>query len=462
MATTEEQRPISSLNPAFSMQVRPESQRPATGIYGTPRPPAPEGSWVEAPRAAPAAVARPAPAAPALPALATRTLEPSATGTVLGQSAVDANSAAARGDYAQAVAQGVRGLAGAIPALAVDTAEVFAPAARGFGNVVSTLFTGEPMQDTAPAAATPQPAARPVTSAVAQPAVQPDSIRSRGQQSPTAPPISVQLGAGSGSAVPGAYRSTAPDGRVLYSDQPGAVSSVAALPSAQNSAAATALSDRSRVESLVATYGLDKARALLNGQPAPEATDPRALLLGQMKAAVDRNAPLTRSGAAVLTSLAASDAQAATSRGQQDTERRRVKVAEDEARIRNTAAITKMAAEQRYAAALAKGDEKEIKAAEDNLRAVQGKWEKAAPPDKFVATQVNGGVDPVTNVARGGAVVITNQSDGTSRVIGARDIQGPAEPLPNHVAALKADPTLAAKFDQQYGAGSAARYLKAK
>ena len=91
-----------------------------------------------------------------------------------------------------------------------------------------------------------------------------------------------------------------------------------------------------------------------------------------------------------------------------------------------------------------------------NLRAVQGKWEK------FVATQVNGGVDPVTNVARGGAVVITNQSDGTSRVIGAGDIQGPAEPLPNHVAALKADPTLAAKFDQQYGAGSAARYLKAK
>lgn len=429
MATTEEERqrqqPISSLNPAFSMQVRPESQRPATGIYGTPRPPAPEGSWVEAPRAAPAAVARPAPAAPALPALATRTLEPSATGTVLGQSAVDANSAAARGDYAQAVAQGVRGLAGAIPALAVDTAEVFAPAARGFGNVVSTLFTGEPMQDTAPAAA------RPVTSAVAQPAVQPDSIRSRGQQSPTAPPISVQLGAGAGSAVPGAYRSTAPDGRVLYSDQPGAVSSVAALPSAQNSAAATALSDRSRVESLVATYGLDKARALLHGQPAPEATDPRALLLGQIKAAIDRNAPLTRSGAAVLTSLAASDAQAATSRGQQDTERRRVKVAEDEARIRNTAAITKMAAEQRYAAALAKGDEKEIKAAEDNLRAVQGKWEKAAPPDKFVATQINGGIDPVTGMQRGGGVVITNQADGTSRVISPGDMQaGGGAPLP--------------------------------
>lgn len=182
--------------------------------------------------------------------------------------------------------------------------------------------------------------------------------------------------------APGAYRSMAPDGRVLYSDQPGAVSSVAALPSAQNYAAATALDARHRVEYLVATYGLDKARALLSGQPAPEATDPRALLLGQMKAAVDRNATLTRSGAAVLASLAASDAQAATSRGQQDTERRRVKVAEDEARIRNTAAITKMAAEQRYAAALAKGDEKEIKAAEDNLRAVQGKWEKAKPPPR--------------------------------------------------------------------------------
>ena len=187
MATTEEQRPISSLNPAFSMQVRPESQRPATGIYGTPRPPAPEGSWVEAPRAAPAAVARPAPAAPALPALATRTLEPSATGTVLGQSAVDANSAAARGDYAQAVAQGVRGLAGAIPALAVDTAEVFAPAARGFGNVVSTLFTGKPMQDTAPAVAAPQAAARPAPPAPAQPATQPAASTVAKPAQPPAP-----------------------------------------------------------------------------------------------------------------------------------------------------------------------------------------------------------------------------------------------------------------------------------
>ena len=440
MATTEEQRPISSLNPAFSMQVRPESQRPATGIYGTPRPPAPEGSWVEAPRAAPAAVARPAPAAPALPALATRTLEPSATGTVLGQSAVDANSAAARGDYAQAVAQGVRGLAGAIPALAVDTAEVFAPAARGFGNVVSTLFTGKPMQDTAPAVAAPQAAARPAPPAPAQPATQPAAST---VAKPAQPPAPQPTPAPQPQRVDGIISPR----RGVYTNVIGdtAFENRGAI-SPQNDAAATALDARYRQQAAGERAMAEQAAA----------TDPRALLLGQIKAAIDRNAPLTRSGAAVLTSLAASDAQAATSRGQQDTERRRVKVAEDEARIRNTAAITKMAAEQRYAAALAKGDEKEIKAAEDNLRAVQGKWEK------FVATQVNGGVDPVTNVARGGAVVITNQSDGTSRVIGARDIQGPAEPLPNHVAALKADPTLAAKFDQQYGAGSAARYLKAK
>lgn len=268
----------------------------------------------------------------------------------------------------------------------VASAAAATPTAAAVAPFVPVVAGGAALQS---AASPPAPTAAPVPApAVARPAVQPDSIRSRGQQIPTAPPTAtVPPPPGAGSAVPGApgaYRSTAPDGRVLYSDQPGAVSSAAALPSAQNSAAATALSDRSRVESLVATYGLDKARALLNGQPAPEATDPRALLLGQMKAAVDRNAPLTRSGAAVLTSLAASDAQAATSRGQQDTERRRVKVAEDEARIRNTAAITKMAAEQRYAAALAKGDEKEIKAAEDNLRAVQGKWEKTAPPTRLL------------------------------------------------------------------------------
>ena len=392
MATTEEERqrqqPISSLNPAFSMQVRPESQRPATGIYGTPRPPAPEGSWVEAPRAAPV-TAMPAAVAPPMepPPVADRAifgLYPQVTGG--SNRSTYANDAALRTGV---VATGPRSFQPADPSpvaqgLRRDLLPGVTPSGAGAGRGVVN-----------PAMAQPNAGAMPE-----QPATQTDSIRGRGQQSPTAPPISVQLGAGAGSAVPGApgaYRSTAPDGRVLYSDQPGAVSSVAALPSAQNSAAATALSDRSRVESLVATYGLDKARALLNGQPAPEATDPRALLLGQMKAAVDRNAPLTRSGAAVLTSLAASDAQAATSRAQQSTERRRVKVAEDEARIRNTAAITKMAAEQRYAAALAKGDEKEIKAAEDNLRAVQGKWEKAKPPPRQL-------------VVPGGQVVIEGQT----------------------------------------------------
>lgn len=318
------------------------------------------------------------------------------------------------------VARGL-GLAGRVASAAAAT-----PTAAAVAPFVPVVAGGAALQ----AAASP-PAPAPTAAPVPAPAV---ARPSTATTTSTAPPISVQLGGGPESTIPKTpktYRSTAPDGRVLYSDQPGAVSSVAALPSAQNSAAATALSDRSRVESLVATYGLDKARALLSGQPAPEATDPRALLLGQMKAAVDRNAPLTRSGAAVLTSLAASDAQAATSRAQQSTEQRRVKVAEDEARIRNTAAITKMAAEQRYAAALAKGDEKEIKAAEDNLRAVQGKWEKAAPPTKFVATQINGGIDPVTGMQRGGGVVITNQADGTSRVISPGDVQaGGGAPLP--------------------------------
>lgn len=422
-----------NLNPATSMQVRPESLR-STGIYGTPRPPAPEGSWVEAPRAAPAAVARPAPAAPALPALATRTLEPSATGTVLGQAAVDANSAAARGDYAQAVSQGVRGLAGAIPALAVDTAGVFAPAARGFGNVVSTLFTGEPMQDTAPAAATPQPVARPVTPAVAQPATQPDSVRGRGQPvaQPTAtvpPPPGTII-----SPTRGVYGNVTGD---TAFENRGAISP-------QNDAAATALDARYRQQAAGERAMAEQAAA----------ADPRALLMGQFKSMADRNQNFSAKGAQVLAGLSGADAQQRAEAGRLALENRRAATAEQESGARTQLTGMEIAKAKRLGQLQAKfeasKDPEERKTLRDQILLEQGKDRNFQPRIQVVG----GGTNP--DGSKNPDIPINVE---TGQVL---DVQRAAKPLPNHVAALKKDPKLAAQFDQQYGPGAAARYLGTK
>ena len=382
-----------NLNPATSMQVRPESLR-STGIYGTPRPPAPEGSWVEAPRAAPAAVARPAPAAPALPALATRTLEPSATGTVLGQAAVDANSAAARGDYAQAVSQGVRGLAGAIPALAVDTAGVFAPAARGFGNVVSTLFTGEPMQDTAPAAATPQPVARPVTPAVAQPVTQPDSIRGRGQPvaQPTAtvPPLPGTII----SPTRGVYGNVTGD---TAFDNRGAISP-------QNDAAATALDARYRQQAAGERAMAEQAAA----------TDPRAILMGQLKSMADRNQTFSARGAQVLAGLAQTDATSRDAAGRLALEGRRVASGAEESSARTQLTQQQIAAAQRLGKLQAKlqstTDEGERERIREQILLEQGK-DKPMPAPRWIAVPGGQSIDPATGqVIREPAVAFDPQT----------------------------------------------------
>ena len=368
-----------NLNPATSMQVRPESMR-STGIYGTPRPPAPEGSWVEAPRAA---VARPAPAAPALPALATRTLEPSATGTVLGQSAVDANSAAARGDYAQAVAQGVRGLAGAIPALAVDTAEMFAPAARGVGNFVSTLFNGEPMQDTAPAVAAPQPAARPAPPAPAQPATQPAaSTVAKSAQPPAPQPTPApqpQRVDGIISPRRGVYGNVTGD---TAFDNRGAISP-------QNDAAATALDARYRQQAAGERAMAEQAAA----------ADPRAILMGQMKAMADRNQTFSARGAQVLAGMAQTDATSRDAAGRLALEGRRVASGAEESAARTQMTQQQIAAAQRLGRLQAKlqstTDEGERERIREQILLEQGK-DKPMPAPKWIPVPGGQSIDPAT------------------------------------------------------------------
>jgi hypothetical protein len=86
-----------------------------------------------------------------------------------------------------------------------------------------------------------------------------------------------------------------------------------------------------------------------------------------------------------------------------------------------------IAAQAAYQKALATGDQKVIDQAENGLRAVTGKWERTYP-DLFSATQVGGGVDPQTGMPRPSSVVVTNKRDGTTKVVNPQDSAAAAPP----------------------------------
>jgi len=333
-----------NLNPATSMQVRPEALR-STGIYGTPR-------------QAPAVV----------PALERPALQPSETGTVLRLSSEDANAAAARGDYGSALGNAARGLAASVPALAVDLARPLAPAARGVGNFVSTLFTGEPMQDTAPAAQ--QPAARPVTPAVAQPATQPVAS-TMAQPVATAmpqPASAPQLQRVDGIISPrrGVYGNVTGD---TAFDNRGAISP-------QNDAAATALDARYRQQAAGERAMAEQAAA----------ADPRAILMGQLKSMADRNQTFSARGAQVLSNMAQTDATSRDAAGRLALEGRRVASGAEESSARTQLTQQQIAAAQRLGKLQAKlqstTDKGERERIREQILLEQGK-DKPAPQDKI-------------------------------------------------------------------------------
>lgn len=385
-----------NLNPATSMQVRPEAQRP-TGIYGTPRPPQPEGTWADAPRPSAAVAPVTTQATPDRPPLPI-----TATETVLRESGADADAAAAKGNYGYALMHGARGLAAAIPAIGSDlNRAIISPAARGIGNNLSVLFTGEPMQDTAPAATTPQPAARPVTPALTQPATQPDSIRSRGQTIAVPPPALQPTPAPQPQRVDGIISPR----RGVYGNVTGdtAFDNRGAI-SPQNDAAATALDARYRQQAAGERAMAEQAAA----------TDPRAILMGQLKSMADRNQTFSARGAQVLAGLAQTDATSRDAAGRLALEGRRVASGAEESSARTQLTQQQIAAAQRLGKLQAKlqstTDEGERERIREQILLEQGK-DKPMPAPKWIAVPGGQSIDPATGqVIREPAVAFDPQT----------------------------------------------------
>lgn len=285
---------------------------------------------------------------------------------------------------------------------------------------------------------------------------------------PTAPTSGAPV-----AGAPGVRRLLTPDGKVLYSNVddagnadflaghgggvsviPGGAgpSAAASIPSGldgQLSAARAAAAARGDWAAVASTYGGDFRAPQLNTQPAPAVIAPvRPLgfrLAEDEPASLDtaglsknqaaghtvamHNAELTAQTARLnnqesnATARAGQEAASATAAQRLSAEGPLRAAQVQEVHSRMAAQGESLLAQHQYQQALAGGDQKAIQAAEDNLRAVQGKWEKTYP-DLFSVTPINGGIDPVTGMPRGAGAIVVDKRTGATKVIGPDEAKG--------------------------------------
>jgi hypothetical protein len=394
----------------------------------------------------------------------------------------DASAAVNAGAYGAAAGHLLRGAATLPVALADDVVgRPLRAIGSGVGNAAYTAATGEntpsvgqPAAPAAPATASAPARAKPLvsnpTTAGPAPALGATAPQSSATAIPGAP---VPIAAPATSAAPPAPYTGGSISKTITAD-PSNPSLVGKTTNYGNPAlGARPMSDLGAGSELVTTSdGLTTSVAQLQAQQAKAAADPVARGAQQQLAYLDAVRAKAEAiagdssskgyGARVLTAMgqltgnnnfASNQVQLSGQQGQERTAANRLAQEAPEALARGAGAIGTLSAQDAYQKALASGDPAKIESTRLQLQGRLGKIEKEVPE---LYAPIETGNDPIAGKSFG---VLNKRAGTVTDAYGRPLTQGAATPLSNHVAALKANPKLAAQFDAQYGKGASARHL---